>query len=400
MRTLFLFIALMIGVQTDALAHTKSQSFSQWEIISQTESHRLKFLFSVDQRRITQLAQLYQYMDYAALLKSHLMETINVTQNNKRCTPESLDVGQHDKLGYFRARGVFSCLETVSTEPPQIEITSFTSVSPSHIHLARFSIAEENQEIVLNNAKQYFYFEATSLIDSLNAFIHLGFFHVISGLDHMIFLLALALFATRPRLAVLCITGFTLGHSLTLGLAFVDIITPREKLVEALIGLTIALTAYDVAGKKGETHTPTAMLLSIAIMLICGLAIYIGRLPLVTGLFFTLPLALFSYHHLSQSGHTKTKLFPLLTVAFGLVHGAGFAGGLKHINLDKSDILTPLIGFNLGVELAQLIALMTVYILIFGLEKRTSFRRDRVEYFVAPALFGLGLFWFAERILI
>jgi len=125
-----------------------------------------------------------------------------------------------------------------------------------------------------------------------------------------------------------------------------------------------------------------------------------GRIPLTIGLFFTLPLALFSYQHLSQSARIKAKLFPLLTIAFGLVHGAGFAGGLKHINLDKGDILTPLIGFNLGVELAQLFALITVYILISVLEIRTNFRRDRFEYFVAPVLFGLGLFWFVERMLI
>ena len=399
MRTLLLLITLIIALQTDALAHTISQSFSQWEIVTETDRN-LKFIFSVDQRRITQLAQIYPSMDYVTLLKRHLTETINVSQNKQRCSPERLDVERHDRNGYFRARGVFNCLENLNVEPPLIEIRSFTTVSPSHIHLARFSVAGKNQEIVLGNAQQHFVFEARTFIDSISAFIHLGFFHVISGLDHMIFLLALALFAATPRLAVLCITGFTLGHSLTLGLAFVDIIVPNEKLIEALIGLTIALTAYDIAGKTSITNPLTAPLLSLGIIFVCALAIYMGRIPLSTGLFFTLPLALFSYQHLSQSGRIKTKLFPLLTVAFGLVHGAGFAGGLKHINLDKGDIFTPLIGFNLGVELAQLFALVTVYILISVLEIRTNFRRDRFEYFVAPALFGLGLFWFAERLLI
>ena len=399
MRTLLLLITLIITLQPDAFAHTRSQSFSQWETVTETDNN-LKFIFSVDQRRITQLAQIYPSMDYMTLLQLHLTETINVFQNKQRCLPERLDVERHGRDGYFRARGVFSCLENINTEPPLIEIRSFTAVSPSHIHLARFSIAGENQEIVLSNARQDFNFEARSFIDSLSAFIHLGFFHVVSGLDHMIFLFALALFAATPRLAVLCITGFTLGHSLTLGLAFVDIIVPNEKLIEALIGLTIALTAYDIAGKTSKTNPLPAPLLSFGIIFICALAIYMGRIPLSIGLFFTLPLALFSYQHLSQSGRIKTKLFPLLTVAFGLVHGAGFAGGLKHINLDKGDILTPLIGFNLGVELAQLFALMTVYALISVLEIRTNFRRDKIEYFVAPVLFGLGLFWFAERILI
>lgn len=400
MRALFLFFVMIVAAQVDALAHTKSQSFSQWEIISEKEANSLKFIFSVDQRRITQLAQLYPSMDYAALLHRHLTDTLHVIQNKTPCPLENLNVTQHTMSGYFRARGQVICPETIIASAPVITISSFTPVSPAHIHLARFSIAGENQEIVLNNAQQYFVFEVRDFIDSLSAFIGLGFIHVISGLDHMIFLLALALFAATPRLAVFCITGFTLGHSLTLALAYMDIITPHEKMIEALIGLTIALTAYDIAGKAEKTRPLSAMLLSIGLMLICGLAIYLGRLPLSTGLFFTLPLALFSYQHLSQSGQTKTKLFPLLTVAFGLVHGAGFAGGLKHINLDKSDILTPLVGFNLGVELAQLTALIAVYIVISSLEMRTNFRRDRFENLVAPAMFGLGLFWFAERLLI
>ena len=400
MRALFLFFVMIVAAQVDALAHTKSQSFSQWEIISEKEANSLKFIFSVDQRRITQLAQLYPSMDYAALLHRHLTDTLHVIQNKTPCPLENLNVTQHTMSGYFRARGQVICPETIIASAPVITISSFTPVSPAHIHLARFSIAGENQEIVLNNARQYFVFEVRDFIDSLSAFIGLGFIHVISGLDHMIFLLALALFAATPRLAVFCITGFTLGHSLTLALAYMDIITPHEKMIEALIGLTIALTAYDIAGKAEKTRPLSAMLLSISLMLICGLAIYLGRLPLSTGLFFTLPLALFSYQHLSQSGQTKTKLFPLLTVAFGLVHGAGFAGGLKHINLDKSDILTPLVGFNLGVELAQLTALIAVYIVISSLEMRTNFRRDRFENLVAPAMFGLGLFWFAERLLI
>lgn len=400
MRALFLFFVMIVAAQVDALAHTKSQSFSQWEIISEKEANSLKFIFSVDQRRITQLAQLYPSMDYAALLHRHLTDTLHVIQNKTPCPLENLNVTQHTMSGYFRARGQVICPETIIASAPVITISSFTPVSPAHIHLARFSIAGENQEIVLNNARQYFVFEVRDFIDSLSAFIGLGFIHVISGLDHMIFLLALALFAATPRLAVFCITGFTLGHSLTLALAYMDIITPHEKMIEALIGLTIALTAYDIAGKAEKTRPLSAMLLSIGLMLICGLAIYLGRLPLSTGLFFTLPLALFSYQHLSQSGQTKTKLFPLLTVAFGLVHGAGFAGGLKHINLDKSDILTPLVGFNLGVELAQLTALIAVYIVISSLEMRTNFRRDRFENLVAPAMFGLGLFWFAERLLI
>ena len=55
MRTLLLLITLIITLQPDAFAHTRSQSFSQWETVTETDNN-LKFIFSVDQRRITQLA--------------------------------------------------------------------------------------------------------------------------------------------------------------------------------------------------------------------------------------------------------------------------------------------------------------------------------------------------------
>jgi hypothetical protein len=84
MRTLLLLITLIITLQPDAFAHTRSQSFSQWETVTETDNN-LKFIFSVDQRRITQLAQIYPSMDYMTLLQLHLTETINVSQNKQRC---------------------------------------------------------------------------------------------------------------------------------------------------------------------------------------------------------------------------------------------------------------------------------------------------------------------------
>lgn len=388
-----LFMIFILCGQTEALAHTRSQSFSQWH----AETRGLNFIFSVDQRRITQLARLYDSTDFGDLLKQHLTETLNVSQNGTPCALSGPAVRRHEKTGYYRADGNFSCPELIGAAPPRIEVSSFTAVSPSHIHLARVTVGTQSQEIVLSNARQNFDFKTKTFIDSLGDFVHLGFAHVVSGLDHMVFLLALALFAARPRMAVLCITGFTLGHSLTLALAFLETISPHEKLIEALIGLTIALTALDVAAKSATGRPIPPFAAGLGVVSVCGLAVVLGRMPVATGLLFTLSLSLFAVQHVRQDKALDGKVFPLLTVAFGLVHGAGFAGGLQHIHLDRNDILTPLIGFNLGVELAQLFALALVYVLLSRLGKYVS--RTQVEKLASPVLFGMGLFWFAERLL-
>ena len=81
-------------------------------------------------------------------------------------------------------------------------------------------------------------------------FVATGFTHVLSGLDHIVFLAALALVTTRIRIAILCISGFTLGHTTSLGLSALGIINPNTEIIEAVIGLTIALTALEAGVKQ------------------------------------------------------------------------------------------------------------------------------------------------------
>ena len=159
-------------------------------------------------------------------------------------------------------------------------------------------------------------------MSDLLAFARLGFAHVLdpSALDHVLFLVALAA-VYRPRDwrdALWVVTAFTVGHSLTLAPAATGTLAPDARLVEFLIPVTIVATAVENVLARDRATTPRAW-----------------RRPALAG-------------------------------AFGLVHGAGFAGYLQSLFLDR--IVVPLLGFNLGIELAQIAALGAIALVLAGVD--------------------------------
>ncbi|HEX9755547.1 MAG TPA: HupE/UreJ family protein [Gemmatimonadales bacterium] len=156
-------------------------------------------------------------------------------------------------------------------------------------------------------------------MDSLIGFIQLGLRHILdpNGLDHVLFLVALAA-CYRPkdwRHGLAVVSAFTVGHSLTLGLAVVGLVGVSSELVEFLIPITIVLAGLE-------------NLLDL------------GRSP---------------------RGWRR----PLLAGGFGLIHGAGFASYLRSLFSDQ--VAVPLLGFNLGLEVGQAVVLaITVASLAFA----------------------------------
>jgi hypothetical protein len=160
-------------------------------------------------------------------------------------------------------------------------------------------------------------------MSDLLAFARLGFAHIVdpSALDHILFLVALAA-VYRPRDwrdALWVVSAFTAGHSVTLALAATDAVALNERLVEFLIPLTIVATAAENVAARDRATTPRAW-----------------------------------------------RWRPVLAGVFGLVHGAGFAGYLKSLFL--ADVVVPLLGFNLGIEVGQLVVLAAVAPALAGVD--------------------------------
>lgn len=160
-------------------------------------------------------------------------------------------------------------------------------------------------------------------MSELVAFMQLGMQHILSidAADHVLFLLVLsAIYRLREWRRVLwVISAFTVGHSITLALAVTERLVLPQATVEFLIPVTIVLTAIENLMHRGRA---TAGRSALARLLIVGM--------------------------------------------FGLIHGAGFAGYLRSLFLD--DIAGPLIGFNIGIELGQLVVMALIAALFHGVQ--------------------------------
>jgi hypothetical protein len=156
-------------------------------------------------------------------------------------------------------------------------------------------------------------------MSELAAFIRLGFRHItdLQGADHILFLLALsAIYRFRDWRNVLwVVTAFTAGHSLTLGLAVTGLLRVPTPVIEFLIPVTIVLTGIENVLAR-------------------------DRVP--------------------GSRASQGRYRPMLAAVFGLVHGAGFANYLQSLFVER--IALPLFGFNVGIELGQLLVLVLTFV--------------------------------------
>ncbi|GJL92147.1 HupE/UreJ family protein [Hyphococcus sp.] len=373
-----------------AAAHTRSQSYSSWSI----DGDAAVFIFEVDALRVTQLSPLYnEASDINALLAIHLRETVTVRQGQAACTLGEL-TPFGDGRTTIRIKGRFSCPAPIEKAPAHVAITAFEAVSPTHIHIARTEFEGEAKGRLLREGAASFELNAEKPPAGIIGFLRAGFSHVLSGLDHLVFLGALILLTASRRTTLWCITGFTLGHSVSLALASLGLIHPNERLIEALIGYTIAATALEAGARFGLDRQRAMIGLALLALTVVMAPIGVNAPVLGVGA----GLSAYAVFMAFMPGAYMQKLAPLIATAFGLVHGAGFARGLIELGFQRSEIVAPLVGFNLGVEAAQLTALVAIYAAAALLRRFASAHATAMGRFASALIFMLGCFWFAGRI--
>jgi hypothetical protein len=183
------------------------------------------------------------------------------------------------------------------------------------------------------------------LAEIFRAYTRLGVEHILSGIDHLLFVVSLLFLVGFERRLIATITAFTLAHSLTLACSVFGWLTLRSAPVEACIAISIVLVASE-AVREADTLA--------------------RRLP------------------------------ALVSFLFGLVHGLGFAGALKSIGLPQSHLPMALLSFNVGVELGQLAMVLLALLLVRVPIPKAWFSRAR-----RPALYAVGVlaaFWCWQRI--
>ena len=285
----------------------------------------------------------------------------------------------------------------------EILFNLFFSEDSTHVHIATIKIDEQpypekiftvssrswNQSSALNK-------EEGSAYSSFYDYLELGIKHILTGLDHIAFLIGLLLLNLKRKSLIIVITGFTVGHSITLALGALNYVTPASSFVESLIGYSIVVVAIECVASITKQYTLYNRYLLYSWILFILLFTFYGNQKYILGL---LGLGLFSYCYfgLSERFHNQ-KLILIITMLFGLVHGFGFAGNLSSIGLMQDRFIPALIGFNLGVEVGQILLILSLFALMFLLKRLISFSAEIFRIYTASVLACLGIYWFVERL--
>jgi hydrogenase/urease accessory protein HupE len=183
------------------------------------------------------------------------------------------------------------------------------------------------------------------------SYLGLGFDHILSGVDHLLFVLGLILLVRGTRPLVATVTAFTLGHSVTLSAAVLGFVQFPTRWAETLIAFSIALLANELA--RGEGPQPSAM----------------RRRPWA------------------------------MAASFGLLHGFGFAGALAEVGLPGDEIPLALLAFNVGIELGQLLFVIAVVALRAAFGRWLERAPARLAQLPAYAIGTLAAYWCFQRAL-
>ncbi len=191
-------------------------------------------------------------------------------------------------------------------------------------------------------------------MDDFLIYLRLGFDHITDprGYDHVLFVVALcAVYTLRQwRQVLILVTAFTIGHSVTLALATLQLIHYKTDLIELLILITILITA-------------------------------------VTNFFFQESKVRVS----SMTKRSKRSWRYGLALAFGLIHGMGFSNYLRSLLGREADIIKPLLAFNIGLEIGQLLIVSFVLTLAYVLLDIVRISRLRWTLIVSGIVAGMAV---------
>lgn len=289
---------------------------------------------------------------------------LTVTAKEQACSSDGSrsapQLESHSDGRYVALSRTLTCAGGVA--PQRVNYRLFADSDATHRGLLRVTSEGHDQTLVLvpgAGARTLPTRASDTPQHTLVEFIGQGIWHIAIGADHILFLLSLLVVAVLVREpgawapakglkpvvfdVLRVVTAFTVAHSITLALAVLDVWNPPSRWVESLIAASVLLAALN--NLRPVVHQ--------------------GRW--------------------------------LITFAFGLVHGFGFAGALKDVGLGGGSLVWPLLGFNLGVELGQLLIVAAFMPLAWAF-RATLFYRRGVVLAGSGVIAVLALVWLAERL--
>ena len=399
------FAALILGLLAmlpgaSLRAHTRSVSYSTWELTETGASVRAQVTL-LDLSRIGVASPLSA--DGVARASRTLAQDLRMFAADRPCAPVSGPSPRRAREGWSAWAWELECPQAGNLS---IRSDLLLHAAPSHLHFARIRLPDGSvvERVLSETAPDWPLDVAAGELEtpasgsSLTDYWGMGIQHILSGWDHLAFVLALLLLARTFGEVVTLVTGFTMAHSVTLGLAVLGVLQPDTAAVEALIGFSIALVGAENAWLLGDRGrlVPTAILLGLLAMAALA-ATGVGTLS--PGILLGLALFCSCHFGLLSRALRPARLRTAIAFAFGLVHGFGFGGFLSGIGLPTDRIVPALLGFNLGVEAGQLAVVAIAWPLLLWLERVRAGGARLVAELGSAAACGLGLFWFLGRAL-
>jgi hypothetical protein len=222
--------------------------------------------------------------------------------------------------------------------------------------------------------------------------------HILTGFDHLIFLMGLIILVNNFKHLLIVITGFTLGHSITLALVALNIVVPNTLMIEALIGFTILFIAAEYMMKEEKNFIPIIAIL-LSILTFAAVSSLFLQISMTLISFMALILITIGYFGILRNLENKGSFRVIITSLFGVIHGFGFGTFLFNSEFDQTNIISALFGFNLGVEIGQIIFLMIFILLNLSLIKLLKSKNH--QYLMQTLMIivsSLGFYWFIQRL--
>lgn len=279
-----------------------------------------------------------------AEVAGYLDDRLQVFVDGVACEGSVEGTGVESRFGqpYANVSLVYDCPGTGEYEVRYSVLVG--DLDPGHTNVAGYDLGGEEGEFVFDDENQELAAGEGSLLGSVFRFVGLGFHHILAGLDHVLFVVALLIGARSLRGVLEVVTAFTIAHTATLFLTALGWIAVPPSVVEPLIALSIAYVAAE---------------------------------------------------NLFGGGASK-RLRLAVVFAFGLLHGMGFAGTLELAGGVDWRTLLSLVTFNVGIELGQALVVALVFPpLLFA----RRFGWSRYAQYGATGVVALfGFAWFFERL--
>lgn len=396
LAAVFAVLFLNLGFAAPAaLAHTRSESHSDWQI----NGTHIETTVAIPELEVKRLGPPNAVISNADVAK-YMQGKVTVSAGGKACANPGGAKPLASTAQFRRVQYEFDC---PSDKLMKLGFTAFFELVPSHTDFAQISQAGHGfvEQLFVKDTQEIEAGAESSENALRNAgflkYISMGIMHIFTGVDHMSFLVGLVLLSKRTKDLLFVVTGFTIGHSVTLALAVTGVLRPHAEYIDALVAFTIAMVgAENIAVATGKPGIVAAGMGGMLILMALGKMLGFGGMPALL----TLGAGIFAANYLMISGHlaNAARVRLVVTLVFGLIHGFGFAAGLLEMKLPTDKLAELLLGFNLGVEVGQVSVVMAVLGLTALLIKlKLALPRPLVVDLASAGLVGIGLYWFLGR---